>query len=99
MLRRFSCTENGLSLGSSFRLESSSATKFAVIAISEGLRQENNNIRVTVVSPGVTESELANSISDAGTREAMQEFRRIPLPAEAVSSSIAFALSSLTMLT
>jgi len=76
-----------------------SATKFAVIAISEGLRQENNNIRVTVVSPGVTESELANSISDAGTREAMQEFRRIPLPAEAVSSSIAFALSSLTMLT
>ena len=43
-----------------------SATKFAVIAISEGLRQENDNIRVTVISPGVTESELADSISDRG---------------------------------
>jgi NADP-dependent 3-hydroxy acid dehydrogenase YdfG len=69
-----------------------SATKFAVIAISEGLRQENDNIRVTVVSPGVTESELADSISDAGAREAMKEFRRIALPAEAVARAIAFAI-------
>ena len=43
------------------------ATKFAVIAISEGLRQENDNIRVTVISPGVTESELADTISDPGS--------------------------------
>ena len=36
------------------------ATKFAVRAISEGLRQEvGGDIRVTVISPGVTESELA----------------------------------------
>lgn len=69
-----------------------SATKFAVIAISEGLRQENDNIRVTVVSPGVTESELADSISDAGARQAMKEFRRIALPAEAVARAIAFAI-------
>jgi NADP-dependent 3-hydroxy acid dehydrogenase YdfG len=69
-----------------------SGTKFAVIAISEGLRQENDNIRVTVVSPGVTESELADSISDAGAREAMKEFRRIALPAEAVARAIAFAI-------
>jgi len=69
-----------------------SATKFAVIAISEGLRQENDNIRVTVVSPGVTESELADSISDAGAREAMKEFRRIALPAEVVARAIAFAI-------
>jgi NAD(P)-dependent dehydrogenase (short-subunit alcohol dehydrogenase family) len=69
-----------------------SATKFAVIAISEGLRQENDYIRVTVVSPGVTESELADSISDAGAREVMKEFRRIALPAEAVARSIAFAI-------
>jgi NADP-dependent 3-hydroxy acid dehydrogenase YdfG len=62
-----------------------SATKFAVIAISEGLRQENDNIRVTVISPGVTESELADSISDEGAREAMNSFaasrfRRRPSP-------------------
>jgi NADP-dependent 3-hydroxy acid dehydrogenase YdfG len=41
------------------------ATKFVVRAISEGLRQESHgDIRVTVISPGVTESELADGISD-----------------------------------
>jgi NADP-dependent 3-hydroxy acid dehydrogenase YdfG len=30
------------------------ATKFAVRAVSEGLRQENTDVRVTVVSPGFT---------------------------------------------
>ena len=69
-----------------------SATKFAVIAISEGLRQENDNIRVTVISPGVTESELADSISDEGARDAMKEFRRIAIPPEAVAGAIAFAI-------
>ncbi len=39
------------------------ATKFAVRAISDGLRQENDRIRVTCVCPGVVESELADSIS------------------------------------
>jgi NADP-dependent 3-hydroxy acid dehydrogenase YdfG len=69
-----------------------SATKFAVIAISEGLRQENDNIRVTVISPGVTESELADSISDKGAREAMNEFRRIAISPDAVARAIAFAI-------
>ncbi|SLJ99688.1 short chain dehydrogenase [Paenibacillus sp. RU5A] len=46
------------------------ATKYAVRAISEGLRQEvGADIRVTLVSPGVTESELAESISDEEARE------------------------------
>ena len=69
-----------------------SATKFAVIAISEGLRQENDNIRVTIISPGVTESELADSISDEGAREAMKEFRRLAIPPEAIARAIAFAI-------
>jgi len=69
-----------------------SATKFAVIAISEGLRQENDNIRVTVISPGVTESELADSITAESSREAMKEFRRIAIPAEAIARAIAFAI-------
>jgi NADP-dependent 3-hydroxy acid dehydrogenase YdfG len=38
------------------------ATKFAVRAISDGLRQEHDNIRVTCVNPGVVESELAASM-------------------------------------
>jgi NADP-dependent 3-hydroxy acid dehydrogenase YdfG len=65
-----------------------SATKVAVIAISEALRQENDTIRITVISPGVTESELADSISDAGAREAVKKFRRVAIPAEAIARAI-----------
>ncbi|AKQ63762.1 Short-chain dehydrogenase/reductase SDR [Myxococcus hansupus] len=69
------------------------ATKYAVIAISEGLRQEvGGDIRVTVISPGVTTSELAESISDEGARDAMREYRRIAIPPEAIARSIAFAI-------
>jgi NADP-dependent 3-hydroxy acid dehydrogenase YdfG len=68
------------------------ATKFAVIAISEGLRQEVNNIRVTVISPGVTESKLADSISDGAARQGMQDFRRIAIPPEAIARAVTFAI-------
>jgi len=69
------------------------ATKFAVRAISEGLRQEvGGDIRVTLVSPGVTESELAESISDEKGRAEMKEFRRILIPAEAISRAILYAI-------
>lgn len=68
------------------------ATKYAVIAISEGLRQEHGNIRVTVISPGVTESELADTITDAGAAENMREFRRIAIGADAIARAIAFAV-------
>lgn len=70
-----------------------SATKFAVRAITEGLRQETpRGIRVTLISPGVTESELADSISDATAREAMQTYRAVALPASAIANAIAFAV-------
>jgi NADP-dependent 3-hydroxy acid dehydrogenase YdfG len=69
-----------------------SATKFAVNAISEGLRQEVSNIRVTVISPGTTESELADSISDSDARHEMQSFRKILIPADAIAKSILFAI-------
>jgi NADP-dependent 3-hydroxy acid dehydrogenase YdfG len=69
------------------------ATKYAVRAISEGLRQEvGGDIRVTLVSPGVTESELAESISDEGARAAMKDFRRIAIPAEAIARAIVYAV-------
>lgn len=68
------------------------ATKFAVRAISDGLRQETDKIRVTVVSPGVTESELANSISDEAGRNEMKEFRRIAIPADAIARAVAYAI-------
>ena len=69
-----------------------SATKFAVIAISDGLRQENDNIRVTVISPGVTESELAGSISHAESAEWVSGFRKLAIGADAIARAIAFAV-------
>ncbi|MFK0221026.1 SDR family oxidoreductase [Streptomyces vinaceus] len=71
------------------------AGKFAVRAISEGLRQESRDgsIRVTLVSPGVTESELADSIGDPAAREAMESYRAEALPASAIAEAIAYAVS------
>jgi NADP-dependent 3-hydroxy acid dehydrogenase YdfG len=69
------------------------ATKFAVWAISEGLRKEQTgDIRVTVISPGVTESELAESISDEHARDAMREYRAVAIPASVIADAIAFAI-------
>ncbi|WP_432009848.1 SDR family oxidoreductase [Streptomyces cucumeris] len=71
------------------------ATKYAVRALSEGLRQESaGDVRVTVVSPGVTESELADSISDPRAREDMKSYRSVAIPASAVADAIAFAVHS-----
>ncbi|WP_185899705.1 SDR family oxidoreductase [Streptomyces sp. WAC07061] len=70
------------------------ATKFAVRAISEGLRQESaGDLRVTAVSPGVTESELADGITDPAAREAMRAYRSVALPADAIAGAIAYAVS------
>jgi NADP-dependent 3-hydroxy acid dehydrogenase YdfG len=68
------------------------ATKFAVRAISDGLRQETDKVRVTVICPGVVESELADSISDDTARAAMRDFRRIALTSDAIARSIAYAI-------
>ncbi|MFF8369795.1 SDR family oxidoreductase [Streptomyces lydicus] len=70
------------------------ATKFAVRALSEGLRQESGgDIRVTVVSPGVTESELADSLTDPQARQAMETYRSVALPAAAVADAIGYAVA------
>lgn len=69
------------------------ATKYAVWALSEGLRQEHQDIRVTTISPGVTESELADTISDQKGREEMKEFRKVAISASAIARAIDFAIS------
>lgn len=69
------------------------ATKYAVWALSEGLRQEHQDIRVTTISPGVTESELADTISDPRGREEMKEFRKVAISASAIARAIDFAIS------
>jgi NADP-dependent 3-hydroxy acid dehydrogenase YdfG len=55
------------------------ASKFAVRAISDGLRQENSKIRVTCVNPGVVESELASTITHAETMAVMDAYRTVAL--------------------
>jgi NADP-dependent 3-hydroxy acid dehydrogenase YdfG len=71
-----------------------SATKYAVRAFSEGLRQEiGGAVRVTVVAPGATESELANGISDPELRRAaIEDYRRELIPADAIAQAIAYAV-------
>lgn len=69
------------------------ATKFAVRAISDGLRQETDRIRVTVISPGTTTSELADTISDPTARDAMKAFRSTTISPEAIANSILYAIS------
>ncbi|WAJ39488.1 SDR family oxidoreductase [Pseudomonas sp. GOM7] len=68
------------------------ATKYAVWAISEGLRQESERIRVTTICPGVVESELADSITDASARDAMKAFRRIAITPDAIARAVAYAV-------
>jgi NADP-dependent 3-hydroxy acid dehydrogenase YdfG len=71
-----------------------SATKHAVRVGSEGLRQEmGNTIRVTIIAPGATESELPNTISDSEMKKTVIEQFRIDLiPAEAIARAIAYAV-------
>jgi NADP-dependent 3-hydroxy acid dehydrogenase YdfG len=69
-----------------------SGTKFAVRAISEGLRQETQHIRVTIISPGVVESELADSITSPSTAEAMVDFRKVALTPDAIARAIGYAI-------
>jgi NADP-dependent 3-hydroxy acid dehydrogenase YdfG len=70
-----------------------SGTKFAVRAISEGLRQEaGDKIRVTIISPGAVESELAETISNPEVKKRIQDYRKMAIPAEAIASAMAYAI-------
>lgn len=64
------------------------ATKYAVRAISDGLRQENEHLRVTCVYPGVVVSELADTITDPTAAQAMAEWRRIALQPDAIARAV-----------
>jgi NADP-dependent 3-hydroxy acid dehydrogenase YdfG len=68
------------------------ATKYAVRAISDGLRQECRDIRVTCIHPGVVESELADTITDPAAAEAMTTYRAIALKPDAIGRAVRFAI-------
>jgi NADP-dependent 3-hydroxy acid dehydrogenase YdfG len=70
-----------------------SGTKFAVHAITEGLRHEvGGAIRTTTISPGAVESELKLGSSHPESVQAVSDFYKSAIPAESVARAIAFAI-------
>lgn len=70
-----------------------SATKFAVRAISEGLRLESNGeIRVTNISPGAVATELTGTISDKDVAESVNALYADAIDADAIARAIAYAI-------
>ncbi|MBO6946747.1 MAG: SDR family oxidoreductase [Rhodospirillales bacterium] len=72
------------------------ATKHAVRAISEGLRQEvkDYNIRVTTISPGAVKTELTSHITEPGLAENVTDVvNEIGVPANTMANMVAFAIS------
>ena len=71
-----------------------SATKFAVRAVTEGLRLElkADNIRATMISPGAVATELGESGSDEVAKENLREFYKIAIPADSIARAIAYTI-------
>jgi NADP-dependent 3-hydroxy acid dehydrogenase YdfG len=71
-----------------------SASKFAVRAITEALRKEvSGKVRVCMICPGLTESELKESLTVAAIREQAREMYKLAMPAQAIAEAIAYALT------
>jgi NADP-dependent 3-hydroxy acid dehydrogenase YdfG len=74
-----------------------SGTKFAVNAISDGLRKENvgDNLRVTVIEPGAVATELTEHISDGEAKNAIETRvgQMDPLQSEDIANAIAYAVT------
>ncbi|MGP4110611.1 SDR family oxidoreductase [Streptomyces sp. 4N509B] len=71
-----------------------SATKHAAWAVTEGLRLESDpSIRVTTVSPGVVTSELADTITDPRTAEAIRLYRAHAIEPDAIAGAVSYALA------
>jgi NADP-dependent 3-hydroxy acid dehydrogenase YdfG len=68
------------------------ATKYAVWAITDGLRQEHDDIRATIISPGVVATELGNDITDPEIATALTEWRQKSLTPDAIARAIRYAL-------
>lgn len=71
------------------------ATKHAVRALSEGLRQEVKpyHIRTTVISPGAVATDLPNSVTEPDIAENVRKSYEIAIPAESFARAVAFAMS------
>ncbi len=74
------------------------ATKHAVAALSEGLRQEfsaRSNIRVTCIEPGVVATELTDTITDESLRGFVESSKKMDaLRAQDIAEAILYAVDS-----
>lgn len=70
-----------------------SATKFAVRAISDGLRQECvGKVRVTSICPGLVSSELADSVSHPAFKDRVKILYQSAMPADAIADAVVYAI-------
>lgn len=70
-----------------------SGTKFAVRAISEGLRQECvGKVRVTTICPGLVTSELTESITIPAFKERAQKLYEGAISADAIADAVVYAI-------
>jgi NADP-dependent 3-hydroxy acid dehydrogenase YdfG len=71
-----------------------SATKFAVRAISEGLRQEAGaKLRVTIISPGFVQTDFAESMTNPEMKvQIVDRMEKMAIPPDAIARAIAFAI-------
>ena len=70
-----------------------SGTKFAVRAISEGLRHEvGGKIRTTTIEPGAIDSELKYGSSHKGSVDFVVDFYKQAIPSDSVARAIAYAI-------
>ena len=74
------------------------ATKHAITAFSEGLRQElspRSKIRVTCIEPGVVATELTNTITDESLQGFVENAKKMgSLQAEDIANAILYAVES-----
>ena len=74
------------------------ATKHAITAFSEGLRQEfsqRSNIRITCIEPGVVATELINTITDKALEKYVEMTKQMEaLQAEDIANAIVFAVQA-----
>ena len=71
-----------------------SGTKFAVRAISEGLRQEaGDKLRVTIISPGLVQTNFADGVTNPEVKAQLAAARdKFAMPPAAIARAIAFAI-------
>jgi NADP-dependent 3-hydroxy acid dehydrogenase YdfG len=68
-------------------------TKFAVRAISEGLRQAGDKLRVTIISPGFVNTNFAESMTSPEMKAQIREgMDKMGISPDAIARAIVFAI-------